>query len=72
MKVFLELGCGACHRIGDRGHRGPGRTLTHIGVTLSEREIADVVVHGSSHMPAFQKLPRAKLRALARFLASLR
>jgi hypothetical protein len=29
-------------------------------------------VHGSSHMPAFQNLPKAKLRALVRFLASLR
>jgi mono/diheme cytochrome c family protein len=72
MKVFIELGCAACHRIGDRGHRGPGRPLTHIRLKLSEGEIADIVLHGASHMPAFQKLPRAKLQALVRFLASLR
>ena len=72
LEVYTELGCGACHRIGDRGRRRPGGTLTHIGATLSEPQIRDIVVHGASHMPAFQKLPRAKLRSLVRFLASLK
>lgn len=27
MEVYTQLGCGACHRIGDRGRRGPGPAL---------------------------------------------
>jgi mono/diheme cytochrome c family protein len=71
-KVAAQSGCLACHKIGEHGNRGPGQNLTHVGASLSEREIEHAIEDPRAPMPSFRHLPAAKLRALVRFLSLLR
>lgn len=71
-RVASEAACAACHRIGDSGDAGPGRSLTHVGSHLSQKEIRRAIVDAKYPMPAFGNLSRQKIRALVRFLALLR
>jgi Cytochrome C oxidase, cbb3-type, subunit III len=69
MKVAAQAGCLACHRIGEQGNAGPGPDLTHIGSTLSERQIEHAIIDPSAPMPPFKNLPREKLTAIVDFLS---
>jgi hypothetical protein len=71
-RVLAQSGCLACHRIGAVGNRGPGRNLTHVGSTLSERQIAHALVDSRAPMPSFKHLPARKFHDIVRFLALLR
>jgi cytochrome c oxidase subunit 2 len=87
LDVFLESGCNACHRIGGTAARGAiGPDLTHVGGRLSlgaavlpndaeafARWVARTPeIKPGVHMPAFDMLPPDDLRALARYLESLK
>jgi mono/diheme cytochrome c family protein len=72
MRVTLQSGCLACHRIGTMGNRGPGQNLTHVGADLTESEIARALADPRKPMPSFRKLPAQKFRAVVRFLSLLR
>jgi hypothetical protein len=67
-----QSGCLACHRIGDRGAGEPGPALTHIGSMMPQRSIERVLIDAEPPMPSFKELPRARFRALVRFLSLLR
>ena len=70
--VAAQSGCLACHRIGEDGNSGPGRDLTYVGSRLSAREIERALINPKAPMPSFKNLPKAKLKALVRFLSLLR
>jgi quinol---cytochrome c reductase cytochrome c subunit, bacillus type len=70
--VTAQMGCLACHRIGEAGNNGPGPDLTHVGSTLSPKRIERAIIHARAPMPSFSRLPRAQLRALVTFLSLLR
>jgi hypothetical protein len=72
MKVAVQSGCLACHRIGDNGNAGPGRDLTHIGSILSETQIEHAILDPSAPMPSFKGLSREKLAAVIEFLSQLK
>jgi hypothetical protein len=71
-KIAVDSGCLACHKIYERGNRGPGPDLTHIGSKLSEEQIDHAVVDTTAPMPSFKNLPQAKLEALVKFLSLLK
>ncbi|MGA9313749.1 MAG: c-type cytochrome [Solirubrobacteraceae bacterium] len=71
-KVFAQSGCEACHQIGDQGNPGPGPALTHIGSTLSARQIEHAILDPTEPMPSFSHMPAAKLKTLVEFLSLLR
>jgi len=68
--VATQSGCLACHKIGKLGNRGPGPNLTHIGDRLAPHQIEHALISPREPMPSFKHLPRQKLRALVRFLAT--
>jgi hypothetical protein len=70
--VYLGSGCGACHRIGAVGNRGPGANLTHIGSHLSPGRLERAIVDAKAPMPSFSRLPKLELHQLVRFLSLLR
>ena len=73
--VAAGSGCLACHKIGDQGHRGPGRNLTHVGSRLPRLAIERVLERRTPPMPSFKGLKRqrpARFRALTVFLSLLR
>ncbi len=70
--VFAQSGCEACHRLGVQGNPGPGPDLSHIGSTLSTRQIDYAIAEPTQPMPSFKHLPRAKFHALVTFLSLLR
>jgi hypothetical protein len=70
--VVAQTGCLACHRIGSAGHRRPGPDLTYVGSRLSERQIERVLLKPKAPMPSFRGLPKAKLKAVVKFLSLLR
>jgi hypothetical protein len=70
--VASESGCLACHRIGTQGNVGPGPSLDHVGSRLTEPEIERAILRAKEPMPSFGGLPKAKFRALVRFLRLLR
>jgi hypothetical protein len=65
-------GCLACHRIGEKGNRGPGPPLTRIGSELTEREIRRALIDPRAPMPSFRGLPPENLHVMIRFLSLLR
>jgi hypothetical protein len=69
--VVEQSGCLACHRIGGQGAGEPGPALTHVGSTMPRRSIERVLIDAEPPMPSFSQLPRAKFRALVRFLSLL-
>jgi cytochrome c oxidase subunit 2 len=86
-QLFVENGCGACHRV--RGTEAVGRVgpdLTHVGGRLSLAAGALSNGHGELarwlvdterlkpgvHMPQFGMLPRGDIQALAAYLESLK
>ena len=71
-RVFAQAGCEACHRIGNQGNPGPGPALTHIGSTLTARQIEHALVDPRAPMPSFSHLPAAKFKWLVEFLSLLR
>lgn len=71
MKVVAQSGCLACHRIGEQGNSGPGPNLTHIGSTLSDRQIEHAILDPTAPMPSFKNFPDAKLKDVVEFLAQL-
>lgn len=70
-RVTAESGCLACHKIGDSGNRGPGPNLTHVDSRLSPAGIERAILHPTPPMPAFDRLPPKKRRALVTFLSLL-
>ena len=54
------------------GNKGPGPDLTHVGSTLSQRQIERAILNPTAPMPSFRNLPKAKLHALVAFLSELR
>jgi hypothetical protein len=71
-RVFVQTGCEACHRIGNQGNPGPGPALTHIGSTLTTRQIEHALVDPRAPMPSFSHLPAGKFKSLIEFLSLLR
>jgi Cytochrome C oxidase, cbb3-type, subunit III len=69
--VVAQSGCLACHRIGESGNKGPGPPLTHIGSTLTEKQIEHALISPRAPMPSFKNLPAAKLKAVVKFLSLL-
>jgi hypothetical protein len=72
MTVVVRSGCLACHRIGLQGNSGPGQNLTHVGSTLSGRQIEHAILDPTAPMPSFKNLPATKLKNLVYFLSMLR
>jgi menaquinol-cytochrome c reductase cytochrome b/c subunit len=70
--VVVQSGCLACHRIGNQGSVEPGPDLTHIGSMMPRRIIERALINAEPPMPSFAHLPRARFRALVRFLSLLR
>ena len=70
--VAARSGCLACHRIGQTGNAGPGPDLTDVGSRLPAAGIERTITHATAPMPSFQRLPKAKLKALVTFLSLLR
>lgn len=85
-KLFMELGCGACHAVRGTGAKGRiGPDLTHVGSRLSlaagimpnghkafARWIAGAeAIKPGSRMPSYDMLPPRELEALAAWLESL-
>ncbi|HEY6399725.1 MAG TPA: cytochrome B [Solirubrobacteraceae bacterium] len=55
-RVVGQVGCLACHVIGDSGNNGPGPPLTNIGKTLAPGAIASTLINPTAPMPSFSKL----------------
>lgn len=70
--AVVALGCLACHRIGSAGNDGPGAVLTHVGARLDPHAIRHVILDPRAPMPAYERLPHARLRVLVAYLAALR
>jgi mono/diheme cytochrome c family protein len=71
MQVVAQSGCLACHRIGQQGNPGPGQALTHIGSSLTTRQLEHAIVDPRAPMPSFSHFPPAKLTAVVTFLRLL-
>lgn len=70
--TFVQTGCLACHKIGDKGNPGPGQNLTHIGARFSTPQIEHAILSPRAPMPSFKNLPAKKLHDLVRFLSLMR
>jgi mono/diheme cytochrome c family protein len=70
--VAAQLGCLACHRIGEDGNAGPGPNLTYVGSRLPAAAIEHAILNPTPPMPSFRALPKAQLTALVTFLSLLR
>jgi hypothetical protein len=68
--LVIESGCLACHRIGNAGNRGPGRSLTMVGDRLSPDAIRRVLLYPAAPM-APPSLSRARREALIAYLSGL-
>ena len=69
-----ELGCLACHEIGDNGNNGPGPILTKIGDQLRPNAIASTLRNPNAPMPSFASVAKSspgKFNDLVQFLAML-
>jgi mono/diheme cytochrome c family protein len=74
-KIYLSLGCHACHRIhGKGGTLGPD--LSHIGKTQNaawiKKKITDPKFDNKNSIMPAHELPAKQLDALANYLASLK
>jgi menaquinol-cytochrome c reductase cytochrome b/c subunit len=70
-EVVAQLGCLACHKLGDNGNNGPGPELTHIGGRIPRAAIIRSLQIGPGIMPAYKDLPPQKQDQVAAFLSSL-
>lgn len=73
--MFFAQGCYGCHRLGVAG-TPIAHDLSHVGRKYTEPELArwlrDPAMHKpTAHMPRLA-LPEQEIRALARYLATLR
>ncbi len=68
-EVIAQVGCLACHEIGDNGNSGPGPNLTHIADRLPSQAIARTLVNPTAPMPSFANLPNNKFSAVVFFLS---
>ncbi len=71
-EITPQLGCLACHKIGENGNDGPGPPLTHIGSRLPRQAISRTLVNPTAPMPSFKDLPPDKFKNLVEFLAQLK
>jgi cytochrome c551 len=62
----VQTSCISCHGGNLEGKVGPA--LTHIGATLSEKEIHDIIINGRGGMPAI-KVSDAEATAVAKWLS---
>ena len=72
--VAGQVGCLACHQIGENGNNGPGPKLTHIASKLPEQAIAQTLRNPTAPMPSFANLEREspeKFKAMVAFLGQL-
>ncbi|MBI1735382.1 MAG: cytochrome c [Candidatus Rokubacteria bacterium] len=74
-KVFFAQGCYGCHRLGVAG-TPIAHDLSHVGRKYSEADLArwlrdPVMQKPTAHMPRLA-LTEQEIRALAKYLASLR
>jgi menaquinol-cytochrome c reductase cytochrome b/c subunit len=69
--VVGQVGCLACHVIGDSGNNGPGPPLTHIGKILEPGAIASTLIIPTPPMPSFKGLPPQKFKNVVGFLSLL-
>lgn len=72
--VTGQVGCLACHQIGENGNNGPGPKLTHIASKLPEQAIAQTLRNPTSPMPSFANLEKQspeKFKAMVSFLGQL-
>ncbi len=73
--VVAQVGCEACHKIGENGNDGPGPELTEIAARLPKQAIAQTLVNPTSPMPSFRSLKEkepAKFNAMVEFLGQLK
>jgi len=70
--AIAQVGCEACHKIGENGNPGPGPDLTHIGARIPAEGIAKTIVNPTSPMPSFKNLPAKKFEAIVFFLSHLK
>jgi len=71
-RIVIRSGCLACHRIGERGNRGPGQDLSAVGRRLPAAAIRRSLVDADAPMPSYRALGPSKLAALAAYMSSLR
>jgi menaquinol-cytochrome c reductase cytochrome b/c subunit len=71
--VVGQVGCLACHTIGDSGNSGPGPPLTHIGHILEPGAIASTLINPTAPMPSFKSLQSqgSKFQDVVGFLSLL-
>ncbi|MDQ6818433.1 MAG: cytochrome B [Actinomycetota bacterium] len=72
-RVVGQVGCLACHTIGDSGNNGPGPPLTHIGRILAPGAISSTLVNPTPPMPSFKVLQKQgnKFQNVVGFLSLL-
>ena len=73
-ELVAQIGCLACHKIGDNGNGTLGPELTQIGARIPRSAILRSLEAGPGIMPSFTALParRKQLNQIADFLASLK
>ena len=71
--VVGQVGCLACHTLGDSGNSGPGPPLTHIGKILAPGAIASTLINPTAPMPSFAGLQKQghKFQNVVGFLSLL-
>jgi quinol---cytochrome c reductase cytochrome c subunit, bacillus type len=71
--VVGDVGCLACHVLGDNGNNGPGPPLTHIGKILEPGAIASTLINPTAPMPSFAGLQKQghKFQDVVGFLSLL-
>ena len=74
-RMAPELGCIACHTIGDSGNDGPGSPLTHVGSLLTKQSITQALIEPTAPMPSYRMLRKTdpeKFDVLVEFLSQLK
>ncbi|MEI6664123.1 MAG: c-type cytochrome [Actinomycetes bacterium] len=72
--VVGQVGCLACHKIGENGNDGPGPVLTHVANRLPEAAIAQTLRNPTAPMPSFKNLETTQpenFKAMVSFLGQL-
>jgi mono/diheme cytochrome c family protein len=71
-QLVTASGCLGCHKLAEAGNSGPGPNLTQIGGSLSQEEIAEVLVDPQPPMPSFENLPDDDRAAIVEYLSALK
>lgn len=71
-RAVEQLGCLACHQIGERGNSGPGNNLSGIGSRKTAAELRAALLDPDAPMPSYRDLPRRWEDAVVAYLVSLR